>query len=248
MKNAHRSFSHLSPKNIPAQGCVQESGDAVSRVYDSVKQQVICCEFQPGERLNIETIAEALEVSATPVRETLNRLVAEDLLELVPRIGFFMRPVIEGAVRELYELNFSLLNWAVDLARVESEEIPHVASGERPIYLRSGNLARAKSPEAIAQDTGSMFCNLAVQAGNHELLARISSINDRLFYVRQVDAFCSKNAEHRVTRLQNAITEKKYDQVKALLIEYHNECLLVLRNVVKTLRMADPKRLKAVPV
>ncbi len=247
MNPESRSFSHLSPKCISTSNGAH-GGDAVSRVYDTVKHQVICCTFKPGERLNIETIADELEVSATPVRETLNRLVAEDLLELVPRIGFFMRPVIEGAVRELYELNFSLLNWAADLAEAEAGKVNRVASGDVPLYLSSENSPSKLSPEAVAQATGSMFCNLAVQAGNQELLARISSINDRLFYVRQIDAMCSEQAEHRVSRLQNAIRQKKYAQVKAHLVEYHNECLLVLRNVIKTLRMTEPKRLQSAPV
>lgn len=48
----------------------------IKRVYSSLKASVISHHFVSGERLNIETLAEELRVSITPVRETLLRLVA----------------------------------------------------------------------------------------------------------------------------------------------------------------------------
>lgn len=215
--------------------------DTVTRVYDAIKQQVTHCHFEPGERLNIETVAESLDVSATPVRETFNRLVAEDLLELVPRIGFFMKPIVEGAVRELYELNYALLNWALDLAG--SDQLPALRVGQgKSCYLRALPTVRSYTPEILAKITGQMFHNLTLLSGNHELLARVDNISDRLFYVRKIEATCSERPEQKILPLLKAIDDQDFEQARIHLVEYHNECLLVLRNVVKTLRMSSVTR------
>jgi len=187
----------------------RESGEKfVGSVYEILKQKIIRSVYEPGERLNIETLAESLEVSATPVRECLNRLVAEDLLELVPRVGFFTKPVLEGSVRELYELNFALLTSA------------------------------RQSPEMLASLSSKMFLNLALLSGNQELIARIGNINDRLYYIRKVEAGCAKRPDQYILVLCKAIAHQDYSAIRTALVEYHNECLLVLRNVVKTLRMS----------
>ncbi len=225
---------------------ITSNEDTVTRVYDAIKQNVIQCVYDPGDRLNIERIADSLSVSATPVRETFNRLVAEELLELVPRIGFFMRPVVEGAVRELYELNFALLNWAIEIAMAEDTSTLKVGQGKAHYRLVSSSRTE-QTPELIAAQVGKMFHNLCLYSGNHELLARIDNINDRLFYIRKVEASCSEQQGKKIEPLMTAIEEQDYENARGLLSEYHNESLLVLRKVVNTLRMRGVKRPHAVP-
>lgn len=215
------------------------SENFVGSVYDLLKQKIICSVFEPGERLNIEVLADSLEVSATPVRECLNRLVAEDLLELVPRVGFFMKPVLEGSVRELYELNFALLNWAIDLAasdlKIQGNTVHEPSRG----YLQVLSTAPRQSPEMLASLSSKMFLNLALFSGNQELIARINNINDRLYYIRKIEVECTKRPNRHILVLCKAITCQDFGAIRGALVEYHNECLLVLRNVVKTLRMSN---------
>jgi len=217
----------------------ESGGRFVGSVYEVLKQKVIRSVYEPGERLNIETLAESLDVSATPVRECLNRLVAEELLELVPRVGFFTKPVLEGSVRELYELNFALLNWAIDLAdndlKIQGNAI-HEPS--RP-YLQVLTTVARQSPEMLASLSSKMFRNLALLSGNQELITRIANINERLYYIRKVEAGCAKRSDQYILVLCKAIARQDYSATRSALVEYHNECLLVLRNVVKTLRMSN---------
>jgi len=217
----------------------RESGETfVGSVYEILKQKIIHSVYEPGERLNIETLAESLEVSATPVRECLNRLVAEDLLELVPRVGFFTKPILEGSVRELYELNFALLNWAIDLADNDLSVRNNAVNEPARPYLQVLSTTARQSPEMLASLSSKMFLNLALLSGNQELIARIGNINDRLYYIRKVEAGCAKRPDQYILVLCKAIAHQDYRATRTALVEYHNECLLVLRNVVKTLRMS----------
>ena len=52
------------------------------RVYGDLKAALKTTRFEPGERVREEAVAEWLGVSRTPVREALQRLLAENLLEI----------------------------------------------------------------------------------------------------------------------------------------------------------------------
>lgn len=69
-----------------------------------------------GDRLNEVHLAEELGVSRTPLREALQRLVAIDVLDSIPRRGFFVRPLTLSEFRDIYPMRGVLdpaaLAWA----------------------------------------------------------------------------------------------------------------------------------------
>ena len=54
------------------------------RVYSALRRSLIHGEFDAGEALRIQDLAESLQTSAMPVREALARLVSEQALEALP--------------------------------------------------------------------------------------------------------------------------------------------------------------------
>ncbi|HSG95230.1 MAG TPA: GntR family transcriptional regulator, partial [Afifellaceae bacterium] len=59
--------------------------------------------FKPGERLNESDLSKGLGVSRTPLREALNRLVAEGYLAFRPGQGFFCRGLSPSDLFDLYD-------------------------------------------------------------------------------------------------------------------------------------------------
>lgn len=57
-----------------------------------------------GERLNEVRLAERLGVSRTPLREGLNRLVAEGAVESRPRLGYFVKPLTLAEFEQVYDI------------------------------------------------------------------------------------------------------------------------------------------------
>jgi DNA-binding GntR family transcriptional regulator len=53
------------------------------QVYDELKDWLMTARALPGERLSLRGLADAIGVSAMPVREAINRLVAENALEVL---------------------------------------------------------------------------------------------------------------------------------------------------------------------
>ena len=56
-------------------------------VYAELKRQILTLELKPGERIYEPAMAAALQVSRTPLREAIRRLISENLLEQQPTGG-----------------------------------------------------------------------------------------------------------------------------------------------------------------
>jgi len=54
-------------------------------VFENLKRAIIRGEVTPGDRLVESRIAEALDISRTPVREAIHKLEREGLLRRLPR-------------------------------------------------------------------------------------------------------------------------------------------------------------------
>lgn len=72
-------------------------------VASHLRQSIMAGELVPGTSVRAEAVGEALDVSATPVREALHALRAEGFLELVPRKGFTVRPLTATDIRDIFE-------------------------------------------------------------------------------------------------------------------------------------------------
>ncbi len=61
------------------------------KAYQTIRAMIMNRTLNQGASLNVAEIAEQCEMSVTPVREAVRRLVSEGLLEVLPRRGTFVR-------------------------------------------------------------------------------------------------------------------------------------------------------------
>ena len=73
-------------------------------VYDSIRTAIFQGGFQPGERLVIDTLAKDLGVSAIPVREALQLLQADGLVDIKPHAGATVTDISPDTVYEVFKL------------------------------------------------------------------------------------------------------------------------------------------------
>lgn len=79
------------------------------RVFEALEGAIVRCELKPGELVTDRSLSERLEVSRTPVREALQRLVASGLVVIPARgSGWEIAGFDEHDLRELFELRRAL--------------------------------------------------------------------------------------------------------------------------------------------
>ena len=91
-------------------------------IYPIVKNMAVAFEFKLGERINEVDFARRLGASRTPLREGLNRLVAEGFLVMKQGRGFFCRDLKPREMSELYQFRALLEVAGVRLACEQTTE------------------------------------------------------------------------------------------------------------------------------
>ena len=87
-----------------------------ARVYNEIKNLILCNEIMPGQKLHHQQLSERLGVSRTPIREALTRLVQEGYVSFLPNRGFTCKEIRMQEAEELYELREALEAFAVEKA------------------------------------------------------------------------------------------------------------------------------------
>ena len=152
---------------------------AKDRVYAFVKERILGGGYPGGELLSEGEVAEALDVSRTPVREAFLLLEAEGLMRLYPKRGALVVPVSPAEVRDVMETRLlverhtaeRLAHGGPEAAAVIGELRELVARQER--LLDEGDLAGFVAADRV-------FHHAIVAAAGNAILTRISdSLRDR---------------------------------------------------------------------
>jgi DNA-binding GntR family transcriptional regulator len=88
--------------------------DLNSQVYAAIKDRLLTREFGGGQKISLQTLADQLGVSRSPVHHALTRLVTEGLV-VSERRGYVVRAVTVELIEELHEARLALELHAAEL-------------------------------------------------------------------------------------------------------------------------------------
>lgn len=96
-----------------------------ARVYQALKQRVLRCELLPGQDVFEGRLAREFGTSKTPVREALNMLCQEGLVQVLPRRGYLIAPITIKDVQDIFDLRLTLEGMAAERAaeRVDRQQL-----------------------------------------------------------------------------------------------------------------------------
>ncbi|SMX28847.1 HTH-type transcriptional repressor CsiR [Pelagimonas phthalicica] len=87
-----------------------------TKIAQTLAEEIIRSDFQPGDRLAQDHIAKRFECSHVPVREALGQLVTMELAEAVPRRGVRVVKLSSDDIRDIRDMRLALEPFAVSLA------------------------------------------------------------------------------------------------------------------------------------
>lgn len=143
------------------------SGNASDTATEMIRNAILNGDLKPASRLGEFQLAEQLGISRTPVREALQRLSHEGLIELLPNRGASVRSYTQQELVDLYELRALLEGHAAKLAAAKLDDAALVElrlSCERFDALEP----HADVAELVAENT--RFHHLVVDASASKLL------------------------------------------------------------------------------
>ena len=73
-------------------------------IYSTIRQAILSLEFQPGQELREQILAERYRVSRSPIRDALLRLEQEGFVTVLPRQGYRVNPISIRDIEAMYDL------------------------------------------------------------------------------------------------------------------------------------------------
>jgi DNA-binding GntR family transcriptional regulator len=110
-----------------------EAADAQSlsdRAYFAIRELIVTLELSPGSIVSERGLQKRLGVGRTPVREALQRLEGESLIEVYPRRGIFVSNVNVLDLGVLSEVRIALEGFAARLAAERATAADRAATAE----------------------------------------------------------------------------------------------------------------------
>lgn len=170
----------------------------VDEVYDQLRAMATHFEFKPDERINEGSLAARLGTIRTPLREALNRLVAEGFLTFQKGRGFLCRSLAPDQILALYKARQAIECEALSIAvaRASDDEINDVM---RFLQETEAAYSGSSSAEALVELDEAYHLRLVRMARNPELERILTNVNARIRYVRWIDMSEGRSTRGRGT-------------------------------------------------
>ncbi len=145
----------------------------VDQVYEKIRERIVSLEIPFGSKLNVSKLQEEYGVSSTPVREALNRLLNDGLIEFENNVGARVISITPQDVRQVQELSYAYQIVAArnalrncDVQQMADEILQYIEE-----YRKTTNLV--ESCRCIRDILAVFYKN----ADNERLLAKVTSLN-----------------------------------------------------------------------
>ena len=151
------------------------------QAYKHIHGKLLAGDLPAGQVLSEHSLAREIGISRTPVREAIQRLEQEGVLEQVPRFGTIVRRPERRDLEDLYELREALEPYAVAQAanRLGPADLATLGRLCDEIGALAAALKKARRP---ALDAGEMRRLLSADLCFHMVLLRASG-NRRLIKI-----------------------------------------------------------------
>ena len=126
-----------------AQADDRQDATLTTSVYIQLRSDLLSGKLRPGEKLAAEALRSRFKIGSTPIREALNRLLAEGFVALEAQKGFSVAPVSEKDLRELVTARC----W-IDGMAVRQSIATHDMVWEEELLLAFHRLSRGSRPSA----------------------------------------------------------------------------------------------------
>ncbi|MCY4187868.1 MAG: GntR family transcriptional regulator [Bryobacterales bacterium] len=149
-------------------------------VYDEVFKAIVNDRFRPGERISIADLASELDVSQMPVRQAIDRLAEDGLIEVRPRSGTFVAQPEERDVADTFDLRRALDGLAAETAvlHVTDKDISYLeATVERMDECAAAGNAGMQDHDRLNWEFHLFLVRLA---GNERLYEMYEQLNAHL--------------------------------------------------------------------
>jgi DNA-binding GntR family transcriptional regulator len=184
--------------------------------HERLRSMILAGTLRSGQKLRQEEIAKRLGLSRLPVREALNRLEIEGLVEQKPRRGFYVTSLAVDEIDDIFEMRAMLEAHATFLAThkrsAEDADDVDIQLDAMERVVREG-IEGEFNYQTFAEANAQFHNRIYVTSGRKYLLRQITMLRNSVGPLIQIIA--SDDAEMRFAQDEHRLLARFYRQGNA---------------------------------
>lgn len=196
-------------------------------IYRAARADVASGQYRPGDRIEIDGLADRLATSATPVREALSRLVGEGLVIEHRGRGYFMAPLGQKDIADFYRARGQILDLALRGIK---------GNGQARTVIDTNRI----DVEPSTRPPANSFAAIIEVSGNAALDALWRSLAARLLPVGPWEARLIAASDWDRETFQAALTGWVFADLRRLVTDYHRRCARAAGDAAQAMHRRPP--------
>ena len=191
---------------------IQDKNDNFTLMaYNKIKRMILSGELKQGQAVSMNSMADTLNISRTPVNNACQRLEFEKLLTVLPKQGVLINPISLETACGIYELRAAIESYNAKrvLDKITEEDIKVLEESlkKQKEYLNELN-------SLLFMDEDIFFHRYILEKSvNYELLSVVNQLYDRAYILG------AKNSNK--SRMEQSI--KEHEQILNAIIEKNKQ-------------------------
>lgn len=154
-------------------------------IYNQLSERILRWDYLPGHRFTEEGLCEEFKVSRSPVREVLNMLAENGLVEKKPRLGYTVRLLDFREINELYDVRLALEEFVI--VRICGQGMEEGRLGELLSWWSDIHAGLPETASLVPAADESFHETLSTLTRNDTLAKALKDIDRRIHFVRLAD-------------------------------------------------------------
>lgn len=192
-------------------------------VYGKLKELIIYNKIQPGDIITVGEMAERFNVSKTPVRDSLNALKHEGLIEVLPYKGYFVSRVDIKILLDLFQMRTILEGAAAELAAKNATA--EIIEGLTALAYK--DLTSQENTVSFMQTNFNFHMAIAAASGNQYLCKSLSNVLEQLQRVLYTDLISGDPEQ---------MQKEHQELVQCIINQDHNEAKRLVNTQIEATR------------
>jgi len=190
-------------------------------VFRNLRTAILRGDFQPGERLMENQLADRMGVSRTPIREAIRKLELEGLVVMIPRKGAEVANITEKDIKDVLEVRATLEGLAIRLAceNMQPEDVERLTRVNQEFIQAVTN----KETDKVLEWDVAFHDIIFEASGNDKLIQILNNLREQIYryrmeYIYHIADHSQLVAEH--LRIVDALKNKEPELATTLAVAH----------------------------
>jgi len=207
------------------------------RTYNTVKEFILENRIHPGERIYIQDLSKRLNISTTPLREALNRLVQEGFVNHNSHRGYVLQVLTIGEVEKLYEFSEALETYAIGCA-VKNVTPSHLADLQENLSRYKKSIEKSYSRERFVINN-EFHLKIARLSGNEFIAEHVERILEKIALKWKLENVAQGRGPVVYDEHMAIYTSLERFDAESAIFNMRNHIINAKKDVLKILRMKE---------